>query len=217
MADITTHLQESIRAACRTFESLQELAEPMAGGRCDGRMSLRRAEIARLRQWRERGGRGGFLGRVWLPFCDRSAALPGAQSCPGRQPDERDRQRLRLRRSVCPAGGRARSAGDVLVAITTSGNSKNILRALEEGKSRGLTTVALLGRSGGPAKGMAESNCSCGANRPPASRRRTSSCSTSSAGWSTRACPRRDEPGRLPGQLASRRAGCESLRRAARN
>ncbi len=48
------------------------------------------------------------------------------------------------------------SAGDVLVAITTSGNSKNILRALEEGKSRGLTTVALLGRSGGPAKGMAE-------------------------------------------------------------
>ena len=46
--------------------------------------------------------------------------------------------------------------GDVLVAITTSGNSKNILRALEEGKARGLTTVALLGRDGGPAKGMAE-------------------------------------------------------------
>lgn len=46
--------------------------------------------------------------------------------------------------------------GDVLVAITTSGNSKNILRALEEGKKRGLTTVALLGRGGGPAKGMAE-------------------------------------------------------------
>ena len=46
--------------------------------------------------------------------------------------------------------------GDVLVVITTSGNSKNILRALEEGNSRGLTTVALLGRSGGPAKGMAK-------------------------------------------------------------
>ncbi|MGI8431152.1 MAG: D-sedoheptulose-7-phosphate isomerase [Chthoniobacterales bacterium] len=46
--------------------------------------------------------------------------------------------------------------GDVLVAITTSGNSKNILRALEEGKARGLTTVALLGRGGGPAKGMAQ-------------------------------------------------------------
>jgi len=46
--------------------------------------------------------------------------------------------------------------GDVLVAITTSGSSKNILRALEEGNARGLTTVALLGRSGGPAKGMAK-------------------------------------------------------------
>ena len=46
--------------------------------------------------------------------------------------------------------------GDVLVAITTSGNSKNILRALEEGKVRGLTTVSLLGRGGGPARGMAE-------------------------------------------------------------
>jgi len=46
--------------------------------------------------------------------------------------------------------------GDVLVVITTSGNSKNILRALEEGKARGLTTVALLGRNGGGAKGMAD-------------------------------------------------------------
>ncbi len=45
--------------------------------------------------------------------------------------------------------------GDVLVAITTSGNSKNILRALEEAKGRGLQTVALLGRDGGKAKGLA--------------------------------------------------------------
>ena len=46
--------------------------------------------------------------------------------------------------------------GDVLVAITTSGNSRNILRALDEGKGRSLTTVALLGRGGGEAKGRAE-------------------------------------------------------------
>lgn len=46
--------------------------------------------------------------------------------------------------------------GDVLVAITTSGNSPNILRALDEGKKRGLTTVALLGRDGGKARGRAE-------------------------------------------------------------
>jgi phosphoheptose isomerase len=46
--------------------------------------------------------------------------------------------------------------GDVLVAITTSGNSPNILRALEAAKERGLTSVALLGREGGSAKGMAD-------------------------------------------------------------
>src|SRR5438067_866088 len=39
--------------------------------------------------------------------------------------------------------------GDVLVAITTSGKSANIRRALEEGKSRKLKTIALLGRDGG--------------------------------------------------------------------
>src|SRR5439155_690036 len=42
--------------------------------------------------------------------------------------------------------------GDVLVAITTSGTSANIRRALEEGKSRKLKTIALLGRDGGLAE-----------------------------------------------------------------
>ncbi len=46
--------------------------------------------------------------------------------------------------------------GDVLVAITTSGNSRNIIRAVEEARGRGLTSVALLGRDGGSAKGMAD-------------------------------------------------------------
>ena len=46
--------------------------------------------------------------------------------------------------------------GDVLVAITTSGNSRNIIRAIEEARGIGLTTVALLGRDGGSAKGMAD-------------------------------------------------------------
>jgi len=46
--------------------------------------------------------------------------------------------------------------GDLLLAITTSGNSKNILRALEEAKKRGLTSIALLGRDGGLARGMAD-------------------------------------------------------------
>ena len=46
--------------------------------------------------------------------------------------------------------------GDVLIAISTSGKSANIRRALEEGKSRGLKTIALLGRDGGTCKGIAE-------------------------------------------------------------
>lgn len=46
--------------------------------------------------------------------------------------------------------------GDVLVAVSTSGNSKNIIRALEEAKHRKLRTIALLGRDGGAAKGIAE-------------------------------------------------------------
>ncbi len=46
--------------------------------------------------------------------------------------------------------------GDVLVAITTSGNSRNIIRAIEEAKNAGMHTIALLGKDGGAARGMAE-------------------------------------------------------------
>ena len=38
--------------------------------------------------------------------------------------------------------------GDVAIGITTSGNSPNVLRALETGNARGLITVALTGRGG---------------------------------------------------------------------
>ena len=46
--------------------------------------------------------------------------------------------------------------GDVLIAISTSGGSANIRRALEEGRARKLQTIALLGRDGGACKGIAE-------------------------------------------------------------
>jgi D-sedoheptulose 7-phosphate isomerase len=46
--------------------------------------------------------------------------------------------------------------GDVLVCFSTSGNSANILRALDVGRQRGLRTVALLGKGGGKAKGKAD-------------------------------------------------------------
>jgi len=45
-------------------------------------------------------------------------------------------------------------AGDVVVVISTSGNSKNIQRALAGAKSAGLKTIALLGRDGGACAGL---------------------------------------------------------------
>src|ERR1700738_4007965 len=46
--------------------------------------------------------------------------------------------------------------GDVLIAISTSGKSANVRRALEEGEKRRLKTIALLGRDGGTTIGMAD-------------------------------------------------------------
>ena len=46
-------------------------------------------------------------------------------------------------------------AGDVLICFTTSGNSKNVLRALEEAKVRKLKTIVFLGRDGGSTIGIA--------------------------------------------------------------
>jgi phosphoheptose isomerase len=46
--------------------------------------------------------------------------------------------------------------GDVLICLTTSGKSKNLIRALEEAKARGLKTIALLGRDGGSTIGIAD-------------------------------------------------------------
>ena len=45
--------------------------------------------------------------------------------------------------------------GDLLIALTTSGKSKNVLRALEEAKSCGIESICFLGRDGGFTKGVA--------------------------------------------------------------
>jgi phosphoheptose isomerase len=46
--------------------------------------------------------------------------------------------------------------GDVLVAISTSGRSENIRRAIEVARTRQVLSIALLGRDGGPSKGLAD-------------------------------------------------------------
>lgn len=45
--------------------------------------------------------------------------------------------------------------GDLLIAFTTSGKSKNVLRALEEAKKKGIESICFLGRDGGFTKGVA--------------------------------------------------------------
>lgn len=40
-------------------------------------------------------------------------------------------------------------AGDILLAISTSGNSPNVIEAVKTAKDRGLRTIGLLGRDGG--------------------------------------------------------------------
>jgi phosphoheptose isomerase len=47
-------------------------------------------------------------------------------------------------------------AGDVLICLTTSGKSKNVVRALQEAKARQMKTIALLGRDGGSTVGIAD-------------------------------------------------------------
>jgi phosphoheptose isomerase len=157
MADITKHLRDSIRAACSTFESLLELAQPIARTAdimvdclCAGRKLL----VC---------GNGGsaadgadFSAEFGCRFVTDRRPYPALNLAQGGSlmsaiGNDYGYDEV-FARQVAGLGQR----GDVLVAITTSGNSKNILRALEEGKTRGLTTVALLGRDGGEAKGLAE-------------------------------------------------------------
>jgi D-sedoheptulose 7-phosphate isomerase len=46
--------------------------------------------------------------------------------------------------------------GDVAIAITTSGNSANVIRAVETAKRRGLRTIGLLGKDGGAVKSLVD-------------------------------------------------------------
>jgi D-sedoheptulose 7-phosphate isomerase len=46
--------------------------------------------------------------------------------------------------------------GDVLIAVTTSGTSENINRALRQAKERGLVSIGFLGKDGGKAKALCD-------------------------------------------------------------
>ena len=46
--------------------------------------------------------------------------------------------------------------GDLLVGLSTSGNSENVIRAVKAAKEMGIHSVCLLGRDGGKLKGLAD-------------------------------------------------------------
>ncbi|ORT50586.1 phosphoheptose isomerase [Vibrio sp. qd031] len=48
------------------------------------------------------------------------------------------------------------SQGDVLFGLSTSGNSVNIIKAIEAAKAKGMTTIALTGKDGGKMAGLAD-------------------------------------------------------------
>lgn len=52
--------------------------------------------------------------------------------------------------------------GDVLVAISCSGNSENVIAALEVARARGGETIGLLGFDGGSARPLADHTIWCG-------------------------------------------------------
>lgn len=47
-------------------------------------------------------------------------------------------------------------SGDVLLGISTSGNSQNIIQAIETAKQKGIKVVALTGKNGGKMAGLAD-------------------------------------------------------------
>jgi D-sedoheptulose 7-phosphate isomerase len=47
-------------------------------------------------------------------------------------------------------------SGDILIALTTSGKSRNVLSAIEEARRIGMKTIVLFGKGGGFTKGSAD-------------------------------------------------------------
>ncbi len=46
--------------------------------------------------------------------------------------------------------------GDIFVALTTSGNSPNLIKAVQTAKEHGLTVISFLGKTGGKLKGFSD-------------------------------------------------------------
>ncbi len=157
MPDSSDVLKRSISAATKTFESLLNLDEPLQKAADLIERSLRSGRKLLV------CGNGGsaadaahFATEFVVRFINDRPAYP----------------------AICLAGdgGLLTAAGndygfdeifarqvaalgvenDLLICLSTSGNSKNVKRALEEAKSRKLRTICFLGRDGGSTVGMSD-------------------------------------------------------------
>ena len=59
------------------------------------------------------------------------------------------------------------NAGDIVVGISTSGNSDNVIKALMTARDKGCQTVGLLGRDGGKIAGMVDINLTVPSQETP--------------------------------------------------
>jgi len=59
------------------------------------------------------------------------------------------------------------SKGDVLIAISTSGNSKNIINAIKSAKNIGIKIITLSGKNGGEMKNLGDVNIIIPSNNTP--------------------------------------------------
>jgi D-sedoheptulose 7-phosphate isomerase len=59
------------------------------------------------------------------------------------------------------------SKGDILIAISTSGNSKNIINAIQTAKKIGIKIITLIGKDGGKMKDLGDINIIIPSNNTP--------------------------------------------------
>jgi D-sedoheptulose 7-phosphate isomerase len=57
--------------------------------------------------------------------------------------------------------------GDVFIGLSTSGNSPNIIKAIESARKKGIKTIALIGKDGGKMKGMSDIDLIVPSNNTP--------------------------------------------------
>jgi len=157
MSDISSNLNQAINESVRTFESLKNLAPHVS------KAADLIGECFRTGNKLLLCGNGGsaadashLAAELVVRFTKDRRALPaicltsdsGILTAAG---NDYGFDKI-FARQVAAFG----QAGDVLICFTTSGNSKNVVRALEEANARKLKTIAFLGRDGGSTAGMAD-------------------------------------------------------------